>query len=80
MTPNEKAKELFIKYYTFDINNTPNKSFSWYECKKCTLICVDEIINSSPSAPIISDKGTFVDDILESTKWWNQVKQEIEKL
>lgn len=41
------------------------------------VLCVDEILKASPSAPILSDKGSFVNDIAESIEWWQQVKQEI---
>lgn len=72
MTPKEKAEELVNKY----TNAYGNNLFS----QKCALICVDEIINSSPSCPILSDNGSFSGDIEESTEWWQQVKTEIEKL
>lgn len=64
MTPKQKAIELVRKYYTFGLNN-PAQSFSWYECKKCSLIAVDEIINYCCG-----------DDVL----FLHKVKQEIEKL
>ena len=69
MTPKEKAEELVRKYYSFGLNN-PAQSFSWYECKQCALIAVDEILNN--------DGFTKFDDYL--TEYWQQVKQEIEKL
>ena len=36
---------------------------------------VDEIINSSPSLPILGDGGTFSEDIELSTIYWQAVKQ-----
>ena len=63
MMPKEKAKELVRKYYTFGLNN-PAQSFSWYECKECALIAVNEILN------VIH---TNMED-----KYWEEVKQEIE--
>ena len=69
MTPKEKAEELVRKYYSFGLNN-PAQSFSWYECKQCALIAVDEILNN--------DGFTKFDDYL--TEYWQEVKQEIEKL
>jgi hypothetical protein len=68
MTPKEKADELVRKYYSFGINNVPFSSFSWFECRACALIAVDEILyiteHESPS--------TYV--------YYVKVKQEIEKL
>jgi hypothetical protein len=69
MTPKEKAEELVRKYYSFGLNNHA-QSFSWYECKQCALIAVDEIINS------VDDE--HVSDIFK--EHWQQVRQEIEKL
>ena len=69
MTPKEKAEYLIRKYYSFGLNN-PAQSFSWYECKQCALIAIDEIINS------VDDE--HVSDIFN--EYWEEVKQEIEKL
>jgi len=41
---------------------------------------VDEIINASPSLPILGDNGTYGEDIELSTNYCQEVKQEIEKL
>lgn len=82
MTQNEKAVELVNKYLLIEDSQAKmgeNLMFK-NEAKICALIAVDEIINSSPSAPILSDAGSFVNDIEESTEWWKQVKNEIEKL
>lgn len=38
---------------------------------------VDEIINSSPSLPILGDGGFFSEDIELSKIYWQDVKQEI---
>lgn len=70
MTPKEKSEELVRKYYTFGLNN-PAQSFSWYECKECSLIAVDEIIEN--------DKKNYgIDDFV--VEYWQEVKNEIEKL
>ena len=65
MTAVEKAEELVRKYYTFGLNNTA-QSFSWYECKQCALIAVDEILSINS-----------VDKDLELSDYWEEVKQEI---
>jgi hypothetical protein len=75
MTPKEKAEELYNKFCEF----TPVE-FEQEYTKKCALIAVDEIISSSPSLPILGDGGTYGEDIELSTKYWQEVKQEIEKL
>ena len=75
MTPKEKAIELANKFCSHQDVFKPNKA-----SKRFALIAVDEIINSSPSAPILSDAGSFVNDIEESTEWWKKVKKELENL
>jgi hypothetical protein len=79
MTPNEKAKELFYKMYNVKdpMNGYP---MCFDTAKQCALIAVDEIISSSPSLPILGDGGIYGEDIELSTKYWQEVKQEIEKL
>lgn len=80
MTPKEKAKKLMLRYYVYDLDNDEQ----WYVANKfakhCALIAVDEIINSSPSLPIEGSGGYFGEDIELSTKWWQEVKQELQML
>ena len=71
MTPKEKAKELFNKF-AFE------KTAKWYkmfqtsnESKRCSLIAVSEIINNIDESLIYS----YIE-----IEWWQEVKQEIEKL
>ena len=65
MEAKEKAKELVNKMYRYQECYLANGS-EW--AKECALICVDEIL-----------KGGFT--IFEETlDYWNEVKQEIEKL
>jgi hypothetical protein len=45
-----------------------------------SIITVNEIINSSPSLPILGDGGTFGEDIELSINYWKSVKQELELL
>jgi len=68
VTPKEKADELVRKYYSFGINNVPFSSFSWFECKACAIIAVDEIIKASKD----------VDEFANA--YWYKVKQEIDNL
>ena len=64
MTPKEKAKELFTKYY-FLFPEKQRIDFGYKESKECALIAVDEILNN----PTPKQK-----------KFWQEVKQEIENL
>jgi hypothetical protein len=74
MTSKEKAEELVRKYYSFGLNN-PAQSFSWYECKQCALIAVDEIIDS-----YIQEKNNGYIVSEKIIPYWEEVKEEIEKL
>jgi len=70
MMAKEKAEELMSKYYDF-ANDGRNARFYDSEVwknntKECALICVDEIIKSKP--------------IGSSLEYWEEVKQELEKL
>jgi|GEM_PF-708416 hypothetical protein len=88
MTHKEKAKQLVDKFY----QTTPNEVWynhpiglkeeykAWEQSKQCALIAVDEILNSSPSLPVLGDGGTYGEDIELSTKYWQEVKIEINKL
>jgi len=70
MTPKEKAKELFDKM--FEPNNhymNKNIEIDKIIAKQCALIAVDEIL-----------KITWVDKFLTVEEYWEEVKQEIEKL
>lgn len=69
MTPKEKAKELVDKFARIDgYQDTIDLSKCEYE-KQCALIAVDEIIKS------INPFGMFL-----GKDYWEEVKQEIEKL
>ena len=68
MTPKEKAEELYNKYadeFNFDDTYRSYREQS----KQCALIAVDEIIN------IIDAEDQFI-----LYNYWQEVKQEIDKL
>jgi hypothetical protein len=66
MTPKEKAKDLFNKYYLLiDIKNYENT-------KQCALIAVDEIL-----AIFYDDYQSMW---VRELNFWHLVKQEIEAL
>jgi hypothetical protein len=77
MTPQEKAKQLVDRYY-FSLPN--NGSFSginninsrWDEGKQCALIAVDEILNVV--------ERVYYHDANMLVPYWEEVKQEIEKI
>ena len=69
MTPKEKANQLiirFIKHSRAEKNLKPIDS-----AKECSLIAVDEILNHHSQ-----EQGLYRID----TYYWQEVKQEIEKL
>jgi hypothetical protein len=72
MTPKEKAQELFGKYAMYLRANLRYDEEANEDAKVCALIAVDELINSH----LISDK---IFDI-HPVDYWQEVKQEIEKL
>ena len=85
MTPKEKAEGLVIKYLRL------NGDTEWFHkvlAKQCALIAVDEILKSEPSYPSNvdwDDAGAthqyyYEAQREEAARYWEQVKQEIEKL
>jgi len=82
MTPKEKAAELVDSFY----QTTPNECFvnepigiagrykAWEQSKQCARIAVDEIL-------LIANDYFFHDeDEIKTKAYWQEVKQEIEKL
>jgi len=68
----EKAVELFKKYYCLSNNSKSKLKVIEYEtAKQCALIAVDEILSTIVSTP--TDYGA-------SWTYWEQVKEEINKL
>ena len=72
MTPKEKAEELVLKYLRID-NNT-SEWFNTHIAKQCALIAVDEIIKS------IDFDWMEVQNLESQHRYWQEVKEEIEKL
>jgi hypothetical protein len=72
MSPKAKAKELYSTYIDY--------TFGDFNCKQCALIAVDEIlkINWYHSEPTCFDD--LVNEHKEKSVYWNEVKEEIEKL
>ena len=76
MTPKEKAEELFKKFieYTQEWDELDGYVVDKYNAKQCALIAVDELIKSTPTF----DNKDFFDE--GCSEWWQEVKQEINKL
>ena len=87
MTPKEKAVELYNKYEQLGKDFTKGVSMAEF-AKQCALIAVDEIIKSEPRCPSDVDwddvGGThqyyYEAQREDADKYWQEVKQEIEKL
>jgi hypothetical protein len=78
MTPKEKAKELYFKMHS-------QEQIVSKEAKQCALIAVDEIIKSNPLEPNdtsdwLQPEDWFSEANKSAEKYWEEVKQEIEKL
>jgi len=77
MTPKENAVELYNKYEQLGKDFTKGVSMAEF-AKQCALIAVDQILNSNY-------KNTLTDLYYKLTcneldNYWQEVKQEIEKL
>ena len=66
MTPKEKAEQLFQLYLPF-VESLGNIEEIKNRCKQCALIAVDEILSVVWYVPV-------------DVEYWQEVKQEIEKL
>jgi len=83
MTPKEKAKEIFEKFY--NIKGGHNTMF-WDDAIICSLIAVDELIvqiyNIDHQHRAIYNPETGYYSYTDSKEllFWKEVKQEIEKL
>jgi len=67
MTSKNKAKELVEKFYKW-VATPDDRNIEFYKSKQCALICVDEILREIPNR--------FDSEEI----YWEEVKQEIEKL
>jgi hypothetical protein len=69
MTAKEKAIDLFNEYYSYLKANLMYDEEAKEDAKQCALIAVDELIYETHfEVPNIRQR------------WWQEVKQEIEKL
>jgi hypothetical protein len=76
MTPKEKAKELYLKFYIPDYCYAKaGMSSDWRKqaSKKLALMAVDEVILSNPHS------NPFNTDVYSTMEYWHEVKNELEK-
>lgn len=75
MTPQEKAKELVEKF-----NDGSDTSYAFYYAKQCALIAIEEIKIAVKNS--VKRKRTYIIPkiVSEQYKFFEEVKQEIEKL
>jgi hypothetical protein len=82
MTPQEKALELFDKMFLIIENNGMYDDL--YRAKQCALIAIDEILElkeTQEEYQIQYENGEWSREIgYRYSKYWQEVKQEIEKL
>jgi hypothetical protein len=69
MEAKEKAKKLVDRY-----DSTLTYVESKAKAKQCALIAVDEIIKANPHSNPLNT------DVYSTMKYWNEVKEEINKL
>lgn len=72
MTAQEKAEQLIHKMYVVHSNSV--SEITLYFAKQCAIIAVYEILEEFDHIPFDDEYGTY------KMKYWQQVKQEIEKL
>jgi hypothetical protein len=74
MTPKEKAKELYQKYFSMITIERPiDKNAAIPYVKQCALIAVDEILKA-----VDNTDETYL--MKHSVNYWTEVKKEIEAL
>ena len=70
MTAKEKAEILFKEYYSYLKSNLMDDKEAIDDAKQCALIAVDEVIGAIESIAVW----------ISTLNYWQEVKQEIEKL
>jgi hypothetical protein len=96
ITPKEKAEQLISNFSPFVycylgsgmLTNTEDDEVIKMNAKKCALIAVEEMLKSEPRSPSNVDwddvGGThqyyYEAQREEANKFWQEVKQELEKL
>jgi hypothetical protein len=73
MTAQEKAQELYFKYY----QQVADGSFPEYNAKQCALVAVDEIIEQWELIHAYIANG--MGELNPNLKYWYEVKDELTK-
>jgi hypothetical protein len=76
ITPKEKAKEL-VEIFRLKVLDYDGNGINGFKAKQCALIAVDEIIKNMPHSFYSGIRPAYKGTDLE---YWQEVKQEIEKL
>ena len=79
MTPKEKAQDLLSKYTSITLKEVVPGIFLAFDeelCKKFALIAVNEILDGYEFDSLDIEHKRIMDNI----NFWDEVKQEIEKL
>ena len=77
MTPKEKAKDLVDKYLDID---SKYEYLSYSMAKQCALIAVDEILEW-PQVHDLEKICDYSDEFyVRPSRYWTEVKQEIEEI
>ena len=74
MTAKEKAKELFDRFYGIEPVQPIYIGMDKGQAKQSALICVDEILEN------ITEEVMTYKPFMMNTDYWQEVKQEINKL
>jgi hypothetical protein len=75
MKEKRKAEELTHKFYEIE-NDSQYFGVNWKVAKKCAIIAVDELIESHLLLTTTHDTKPSI----RCKRYWQEVKQEIEKL
>lgn len=80
MTPKDKAKQLVLKYekYLFNKSTTDN---DWVQCIECAIIATEQLIQYQDEF-IEYVRMELPSNVIAGIpyKYWDKVKQELEKL
>jgi hypothetical protein len=78
MTPKEKAEELVYKMHNVDFHDLPDElAMQYIHAKQCALIAVDEVQRLIKDLSSCNYRFIY---IIDEMNFWNEVKQEIQKL
>jgi len=81
MDAKEKAEDLFTTYrFALSIPNAPLGEYKDQIAKQCAMIAVDEIIETTFMKATYIDWGFVAIQKISTTDYWQEVKEEIEKL